>query len=343
MVKTSSRTVRILGTLGIAVATTLAAGAPAAAAASAEGWSAEVSELADRAAVLIAQEQALLGDATSSPVDLARVDADGAATLVRLDQLDVDLTQAVRTSLSRLPATADGERPAGPPSVIYAAAIDDLGRVAATPEALTTSRNGDGGRGDLVAIAMGLAVGLVLILRSPSLRDDDEFDPDEFDELEEAMWSDALTGVANRRRFERDLEAFALPVDGPTALLMVDVDGFSEINERHGRRVGDNVLFELAAVLASNVRSQDVVYRYGGEEFCLLLRGATPDEARLIAERVIESAHTIELPDGDRVTVSVGVAAGEAASLQETFEWADRALLEAKVAGRDQVRSTVLT
>ncbi len=346
MVQTPHRTVRLVATIGIAVAATIVSGATAAAAGSnADGQAAEVSELADRAAALVAEELALLGDPTSSSSDLTRVDADGAATLVRLDQLGIDLTQAARTTLSRLPVITEGERPAGPPSVIYTAAIDDLGRIATTPEAvIATDDQGDGGRGDLIAIAMGLAVGLVLILRSPALRDD-EFDMDgfEFDELDEAMWSDALTGVGNRRRFERDLDAFALPSDGPTALLMVDVDGLREINERHGQQVGDDALFELAGRLAANIRSQDIVYRYGGEEFCVLLPGATPEDAKAIAERIIETAHEIDLPDGDRLTVSVGVAAGVATSLQETFEWADRALLEAKVAGRDQVRSAVLS
>jgi diguanylate cyclase (GGDEF)-like protein len=345
MVQTPRRTVRLLATIGIAVAATVASGATASAGSNADAQAAEVSELADRAAALVAEELALLDDPASSASDLTRVDADGAATLVRLDQLGIDITQAARTTLSRLPAITDGQRPTGPPSVIYTAAIDDLRRIATTPDAvIATSDQGDGGRGDLIAIAMGLAVGLVLILRSPALRDDElDIDGFEFDELDEAMWSDALTGVGNRRRFERDLDAFALPSGGPTALLMVDVDGLREINERHGQQIGDEALFQLAGRLAANVRSQDIVYRYGGEEFCVLLPGATPEDAQVIAERIIEAAHEIDLPDDDRLTVSVGVAAGVVSSLQETFEWADRALLEAKVAGRDQVRSAVLS
>jgi diguanylate cyclase (GGDEF)-like protein len=340
MVQTPARTIRCLAMLGLALAGTMAAGGITHAAGSdTRPITAEVSELATRAADLVAEEQALLTDVTASLTDLARVDAEGAATLVRLDRLGVEISQAARTSLSRLPATAAGQRPLGPPPVIYSAAIGDLQRVAATPDAVTAGDTNDGGRGNLIAIALGLAVGLVLILRSGALQDDD-LDGDEpwFDDLDTTEWNDTLTGVASRRRFERDLEAFALPTDGPTALLMVDVDGLSEINERHGERVGDEALFELAGLLAVNVRSQDVVYRYGGEEFCLLLLDATPEDAQAIAERIIDAAHAIELPDGDRLTVSVGLAAGQAASLQETFEWADRALLEAKVAGRDQVR-----
>lgn len=344
MVQTPQRTVRLLATIGIAVAATLTSGVAAAAAAGDEARTAEVAELADRAATLVAQEAALLDDPSASPAELTRVDADGAATLVRLDQLDVDLSRAARTALSRLPATTNGERPTGPPEVIYAAAADDLVRIAATPEALIPQRSDDGGRGDLIAIVMGLAVGLLLILRSPAVRDDDlGFDDFEFDEIEDALWSDALTGARNRRRFERDLETFALPGEGSTALLMVDVDGLRDVNERHGHEVGDRALFELAGLLAGNVRSQDIVYRYGGEEFCVLLPGASADDAQQIAERIIRAAHAVELPGGDHLTVSVGVATGVAASLQETFESADRALLEAKVAGRDQARSALLS
>jgi diguanylate cyclase (GGDEF)-like protein len=80
----------------------------------------------------------------------------------------------------------------------------------------------------------------------------------------------------------------------------------------------------------------DVVYRYGGEEFCVLLPGADADEARRVADRIVEAARGINLPNGANVTVSVGIAGGTGDELVDALEHADRALYVAKQQGRDR-------
>jgi diguanylate cyclase (GGDEF)-like protein len=90
-------------------------------------------------------------------------------------------------------------------------------------------------------------------------------------------------------------------------------------------------------MLAGQVREHDVVYRYDDEEFCVLLLGASTEDARAIGERVVHAARAIALPDGTHVTVSVGIAAGDASAVTDTLSSADRALLEAKTQGRDRV------
>src|SRR5690606_946806 len=83
-----------------------------------------------------------------------------------------------------------------------------------------------------------------------------------------------------------------------------------------------------------NVREHDVVYRADTDEFCVLLLGAEPDEAAAVAERIVAAAREIELPDGSHVTVSVGLAAASSTDVTVILDDADRALAEAKAAGR---------
>jgi diguanylate cyclase (GGDEF)-like protein len=92
----------------------------------------------------------------------------------------------------------------------------------------------------------------------------------------------------------------------------------------------------VGAALANHVRHDDVVYRYGGEEFCILLPGASQGEAQAVADRVVAAMRAILLPDGRHVTVSVGVADGRAADVAGTLETADRAMYAAKASGRDR-------
>lgn len=129
--------------------------------------------------------------------------------------------------------------------------------------------------------------------------------------------------------------------------LMVDIDFFKRVNDRHGHRVGDAMLRELADLLRASVRQVDVVGRYGGEEFAVILPETDRDSALAIAERLRESVerHPFDLnPSGEplRVTVSVGVATYPSERVhrcEDLVEEADRLLYEAKSAGRNQVRS----
>lgn len=309
-----TRAARLAAALGVVTAT-LALGASASAASDPAAETAgEVAELATDAADLLIEEQRLLADPGASPADLVSVDARGADILVRLDQLGVDVTRAARTALSRLPSTADRTLPTGPPAVVYEAAIEDLGRIAATPEAVIESATGDGGRGELIGVAMAVAIALALVLRSTRAISDDA-DGDDDDDLSPVAWRDPLTGVASRRRLDRDLELIGSPEPGPTAALLVDVDGLAAINDRYGHEAGDEVLCSVADLLIAHVREQDVVYRFGNDEFCILMLGASEGDAGSVADRIASAAYEIELPDGSPLSLSVDIVAGDPSAL----------------------------
>ena len=125
------------------------------------------------------------------------------------------------------------------------------------------------------------------------------------------------------------------------ALVLVDVDHFKQINDTHGHAVGDEVLTGIAERLREACRDHDVVARWGGEEFLLLLTRTDLDGGRRAAERIRQSIATQPLSASRpalRVTVSVGVTESLAAEpLGEGIARADRALYRSKQAGRDQV------
>jgi len=306
-----------------------------------------VSGLATNGAHLLAEESEMLdaaNDPSLSPAELAEarsslrdVDAQATAVMQQLDLLGVDLSNAIRAAMAPLPApgssSADLQPPLPPPSIVYDAAIADLMRIAATPGALTPiTKNADGGGTSFgllaVAAAALLALGLAALANTLRRTDDD-------DDLAAMAWSDGLTGVANRRRLDRDIAAHTASA-GPTAVIMVDVDHFKNVNDTYGHQVGDDVLRAVGAALATHVRNDDVVYRYGGEEFCILLPGASQAEAQAVADRVVSAMRGIVLPDGRHITVSVGVADGRAGDVAGTLETADRAMYAAKAGGRDR-------
>lgn len=125
----------------------------------------------------------------------------------------------------------------------------------------------------------------------------------------------------------------------PWAVLFVDLDHFGQFNEVHGRLVGDEALVRTAEVLKQNIRKPDLVCRFGGEEFAVLLLNATAGEAEAVAERL--RAAIAGMP-GPTVTGSVGVASatvGSGATVELSFalSTADHALYDAKRAGRNTV------
>ncbi len=163
----------------------------------------------------------------------------------------------------------------------------------------------------------------------------------------ELSFTDALTGVPNRRQLSQRLEqefSRSVRFGDPLSLLMIDLDHFKQINDLHGHTVGDGVLRGIALLLRRNVRKVDIVARYGGEEFCLVLPRVAKAEAMEVAEKLRRSIAAAALPGPEggtalHVTISVGVAtlgidADDAASL---LEKADAALYEAKRLGRDRV------
>ena len=156
---------------------------------------------------------------------------------------------------------------------------------------------------------------------------------------------DGLTSLGNRRRLDDDLASSLASATATSSMLgfaMIDVDHFKTYNDTHGHSAGDEVLRRVAATIARSVRETDVVYRYGGEEFSMLLPGATPEEAAAVAERVRSSVEAEAIPGeelqpGGRLTVSIGVATLESGSGGDIRERADDALYRAKERGRNQV------
>ena len=148
-----------------------------------------------------------------------------------------------------------------------------------------------------------------------------------------------MTGLKNRRRLEKDLAGTGGDL---VAYIMLDVDHFKNFNDVNGHAAGDEALRLVASTLASAVRPGDVVYRYGGEEFCVLLPGTNADEAKDVAERIRSGVEACKVPGEQNqpngtITVSIGVADTATKSVADLVERADAALYEAKDAGRNQI------
>lgn len=163
-------------------------------------------------------------------------------------------------------------------------------------------------------------------------------------ELRGQTETDPLTGVANRRRFDRELEA-ACAAGGQVALLLFDIDCFKRFNDHHGHPAGDACLRRVAAVLTASLRGpSDLAARIGGEEFTVLMPGEGAEGACAVAQRCLELLAEAGIDHGDsplgrHVTFSVGIAAGHAGiSAGLLSERADAALYEAKREGRARWR-----
>ena len=170
-------------------------------------------------------------------------------------------------------------------------------------------------------------------------------------ELQTIAWTDALTGVANRRYVDRALERAARArrhgrrETQSYAVLMVDIDHFKGLNDRYGHVAGDSCLRIVArAMLHALARPGDVLARYGGEEFIVLLHDADVHGAQTVAERMRSAVQSLAIehqgsPFGV-VTVSIGVASvaiDAAVTPAELVDAADKALYAAKCSGRNRV------
>ena len=164
---------------------------------------------------------------------------------------------------------------------------------------------------------------------------------------------DPLTGLANRRSLEEDLEvlqARSRRYGHGFAVAMCDIDRFKAYNDTHGHQAGDQALRAVAAAIAAELRLGDGVYRYGGEEFLLVLPEQTLETAQIAVERVRRAVERLAIsqrasgPDA-RLTVSAGIAAyrpGSATTAEELVQQADAALYLAKSAGRNRIAATDL-
>jgi two-component system cell cycle response regulator len=165
-------------------------------------------------------------------------------------------------------------------------------------------------------------------------------------QMYESALRDGLTKIFNRRYFADQLEkefAYAVRHKAPLALIFIDIDHFKTINDSHGHAAGDFVLAELSSVLTTLLRTEDVLARFGGEEFTILCRGTGLANVNVVAERLRAAVerrrfefNAVHIP----VTISVGVAAIPDPAITDDAAFlarADRAMYEAKRLGRNRV------
>jgi len=177
----------------------------------------------------------------------------------------------------------------------------------------------------------------------------DDLDESFHENLMSSALRDGLTKLFNKRylmdRLDSELR-FAQRHEVSLSLLMLDIDHFKKVNDGHGHLAGDAVLAHLAQVLTRAVRNEDVVARFGGEEFAIILRAISLDPATQMAERLRRLVEAATVPFNAlalKATVSIGVAgypATPASSPEELVEAADKALYGAKREGRNRVRRT---
>ncbi len=165
-----------------------------------------------------------------------------------------------------------------------------------------------------------------------------------FEQVQRLAVTDPLTNLHNRRYFfevaHREMER-ARRYESPLSLIMIDIDRFKDVNDTHGHLIGDLVLRHIAERLKAQLREIDVLCRYGGEEFVILLPDTNLEAAYQVAERLRQTiVQTPIQADGKqvKVTTSLGVAYMDADchQIDELIRYADQALYQAKSAGRNQ-------
>jgi diguanylate cyclase (GGDEF)-like protein len=165
--------------------------------------------------------------------------------------------------------------------------------------------------------------------------------------IEERSQMDALTRLLNRRRLDEDLDAECkrcARYGRPLAFVMLDVDHFKAFNDAHGHPQADTALQQVAEVIAGCVRTTDTAYRYGGEEFCILLRETCAEDALHFAERVrLRIEQRFATGEMSGITASFGVAdfTSDAPTPRALVEAADAAMYESKHSGRNRVALSV--
>jgi diguanylate cyclase (GGDEF)-like protein len=164
--------------------------------------------------------------------------------------------------------------------------------------------------------------------------------------LKETSFKDEVTGLYNRRffnlRLEEELSRYRR-FNHPVSVVTLDLDGFKAVNDAFGHTVGDETLREVAQILMKHSRGINVVSRYGGDEFAVLLVETSKAGARLYADRIREVVSKHPFPHGKVVTASFGVASlpdDETGTAEDLFRASDEALYAAKRAGKNQVAAT---
>jgi diguanylate cyclase (GGDEF)-like protein len=202
----------------------------------------------------------------------------------------------------------------------------------------------------VLGIAMTLmATGMVLVYLAGRERHIfDSFQKDQRLELEELARdlrfkasTDPLTGLANRSKLNHQLDqeiARAARYGGPVAFIIYDVDHFKHINDNYGHTIGDKVLIELSSLASENIRKIDVLARWGGEEFAIIVPETPANRAAELAQSLRAAIEAHIFPEVGTITCSFGVAEYQPGDTAETLvERADKALYCAKVNGRNRV------
>jgi len=162
----------------------------------------------------------------------------------------------------------------------------------------------------------------------------------------QSAFIDSLTGAKNRAAFDSNFSReikFNRRKKTDLSLLVLDIDFFKRINDQYGHLVGDMVLKEVASTVEKTIRSSDALYRYGGEEFVVVLNDTNRAGAHLLAKRIRQNVENLRIQSLSdvHITLSVGVTTMEEQDTQQSlFERADAALYQAKGNGRNQVVTT---
>ncbi len=157
---------------------------------------------------------------------------------------------------------------------------------------------------------------------------------------------DELTGLLNRRTFSQHLPTIVRRAEEKQldlSLMLIDFDRFKTINDRYGHSVGDQMLVRVAALFEAGLRVDDLLYRWGGDEFAVIMRDTDIETACKVAERLRQKIEKFDFGLEQGITISVGVAAHRAGeSHKELFRRADEAMLAGKQDGSNQVEVAAL-
>jgi len=161
-------------------------------------------------------------------------------------------------------------------------------------------------------------------------------------DAKDASNTDPLTKLYNRNILDEHLPAViadAQSMGQPVCMMLIDIDNFKQINDTYGHPYGDEILRRFAKALKQTFRQRDIAIRYGGDEFMLVLPGATLEQAQAGAERLRRMVcENCDLPSGTCVTLSIGMTQGiPGDDLQSLIARADEALYSAKKAGKDRI------
>ncbi len=158
--------------------------------------------------------------------------------------------------------------------------------------------------------------------------------------------TDYLTQVANRKAFYYDMQSYyrtSKHNNTPFALAMIDIDLFKQVNDTYGHDIGDEVIKTLARTIKENIKGRDIVARFGGEEFCVVLKDIPHESALMFFESLKEKISTLRIRVDDTTeisfTVSIGVTTEYHDSLEDMIHHSDQLLYEAKRSGRNRVCS----